>query len=74
MRVENATDRSKMPEECDNCGFPVTLERFYSYGPGHNVKWLCKYCCRDFTEGDAIIKSIAAMLNKFEEDFYNGKC
>ena len=74
MRVENAADRARMPKECDNCGSSVILERFYSYGPSHNVRWLCKYCCRDFTQGDnAIIKSIAAMLHKFEEDFKNGE-
>ena len=67
MRVENENDRMEMPEECDNCGSEVPLTRYYNYGPGHNVKWLCHYCDLDHTQGESVeLKSIAAMLNELE--------
>jgi hypothetical protein len=68
MKVDNENDRKEPPEECDNCGESgVELERFYHFGPGHNVDWLCCYCSRDFTQGkDAIVKTIASMLHEFE--------
>ena len=44
MKVDDPDDRQEMPEECDCCGYPTELKRFYSYGPGHQVKWLCRFC------------------------------
>ena len=56
-----------IPEECDNCGREAPLVRFEHYGPGHNVDWLCPYCLCDFSHGKSdVVKSIAAMLNVFE--------
>jgi len=68
MKVDNKTDRLEMPEECDNCGYMTKLERFYHFGPGHNVNWLCPYCCLDHSHGqNDIIKTIAGMLNELEK-------
>lgn len=68
MRVENKDDRSEMPEECDRCmTMTRRLTRYYHFGPGHNVDWLCKYCGHDFSHGqDKVVKSIAAMFNVLE--------
>jgi hypothetical protein len=44
MRVGNPNDRQEMPECCDGCGCEVSLKRFVSYGPGHQVDWLCRFC------------------------------
>ena len=68
MKVENQDDRKEMPEECDSCGSKVNLKRFEHYGPGYNVDWLCHYCTCDFSRGkNDVVKSVAAMLNVFEE-------
>jgi hypothetical protein len=64
MRVEKATDRMTQPTECDGCATEgVPLQRYSSYGPGHQVSWLCCYCCNDFSGGNDIVRSIAAMLH-----------
>ena len=67
MRVESKDDRPEQPEECDNCGSDVELKRYEYYGPGHNVDWLCSYCANDYTHGDPVIKTIAAMFNNLEK-------
>jgi len=68
MRVDNESDRSESPEECDNCGSMVGLHRFCHYGPGWNVEWLCVYCIVDHTHGESsVVKSIAAMFNVLEK-------
>lgn len=76
MRVEKATDRAERPEECDVCQTPkVKLNRYYSFGPGHHVEWLCCYCRLDFTHGDsAVVKSIAGMLHELEKRLPAAKC
>ncbi len=68
MKVEHKEDHSEMPEACEYCGTSNTqLGRFYYYGPGHNVEWLCRYCRLDSTNGrDPAIKSIAAMINELD--------
>ena len=68
MRVERKNDRLLDPEECDNCGYKTSLERFYFYGPGHNVEWLCEYCRLDHSHGENdVIRTVAGMLNRLEE-------
>ena len=49
MKVDNRDDRQEMPEECDGCGYMTKLERFYQYGPGHNVNWYCRFCANSTT-------------------------
>lgn len=66
MKVDNENDRMEMPEECDYCSSDVDLERYYSYGPGHNVDWLCPYCSVCFTKNPTL-RSIASMFNTLEE-------
>jgi len=67
MRVEHASDRMSQPEECDNCGTPqVPLTRYSSYGPGNQVSWHCCYCSSDYTGGDDIVRTVAAMLHILE--------
>jgi len=67
MRVDNRGDRTQMPEECDLCQANVKLKRFYSYGPGHQVEWLCQYCSACFDNKSAIVRSMAAMFNELEQ-------
>ena len=68
MKVNTKHDRMESDGECDNCGSDVPVARYYHFGPGHNVDWLCKYCSLDFTHGSDIGKTMAAMLNRFESD------
>ena len=69
MRVENKNDNMVQPEECDWCGaMGVELERFYRFGPRHNVAWLCPYCRNDFCRGENnVVKSVSAMFNVLEK-------
>lgn len=68
MRVDNPkTDRLEMPEECDCCGYPAQLTRYYHYGPWHQVEWLCPYCANSHDKDETISKSIASMLNELEK-------
>ena len=44
MRVDSPNDRAEAPDECDCCEYPTQLTRHVSYGPGHHVDWLCRFC------------------------------
>jgi hypothetical protein len=45
MRVDNQDCRQENPAECDNCANETAeLWRYTSYGPGHQVEWICDYC------------------------------
>lgn len=62
MQVDDATDRSETPEECDGCEEPaVPLTRHYSYGPGHNVTWHCVFCTNFLQPETATHRNLAAM-------------
>lgn len=68
MKVENESDRVEMPEECDHCSSRVKLKRYYHFGPGHNVTWLCHYCDKIvIVDNDTTTKAVAAMLNELEK-------
>ena len=57
-------NESEIPEECQNCGSTVKLELFRNI----RDKWLCSYCCNDFTHGKSdIVRSFAAMFNVLEK-------
>lgn len=68
MRVESKESRLEMPDGCDNCEYGTKdLERFYTFGPGHNVYWLCPYCLYDHSWGkDITVRTVACMLNALE--------
>ena len=66
MKVENKNDRQESPEECDACGSPAPLKRYYYYGPGHQVEWACGYCAKSFIKGEPIGKTLSAMFNHLE--------
>ena len=68
MKVEKETDRAENPGCCDECGQEgVKLNRWTSYGPGHQVEWLCKYCSSSFNKGTSESKSLASMLHVLEK-------
>ena len=69
MRVEDPmTDNIEQPEECECCGSDVKeLERFVSFGPGHQVEWLCCYCSRSLAKHDLLSRSFAQMLHHLED-------
>ena len=65
MKVDNEHDRQDTPGECDRCGSDVAkLKRYYSYGPGHQVDWLCPYCRVSYPGN--IERSLPNMLNLLE--------
>lgn len=69
MKVENRDDLMEEPEECFGCSFMgVKLERFYHYGPGHNVNWLCCYCQHSLCLDDKISRTMAGMFHQFEKN------
>ncbi len=68
MKVDNPDDRQETPEECDWCGsMDVELQRFTSYGPGHQVDWLCKYCMHSLDRDSSCLQSMACMLHELEK-------
>jgi hypothetical protein len=68
MKVEKATDRIEMPKECDNCGsLRVKLTRYYFFGPGHQVEWLCKYCAVAINKERDFNRNMASMFNLLED-------
>ena len=71
MRVENKDDWMEISEDraCTYCDSrSVNLTRFYSSCLGHNVEWLCPYCCVAYGKGeDMITNSMAKMFNVLEK-------
>ena len=72
MKVERASDRMEMPEECDNCGGKVKLERYIESSVpidgSYNVEWFCKYCANAYRDKErSLVKTMAAMFNILEE-------
>jgi hypothetical protein len=65
MRVESEHDRKEKPEECDGCSdSKAGLTRYYSYGPGHQVRWLCPYC--EVASASEYRATLSAMFNVLE--------
>lgn len=65
MKAKHPNDRPEMPEECDECGMSVELDKYESYGPGYQVDWLCKYCANSHDKKTT--QSMAAMFNVLEQ-------
>jgi hypothetical protein len=71
MRVGDPDERQEMPEECDACGSLVELKRFYHYGPGDNVEWLCPYCAASFFKESDTSRTMAGMFHVLEKRLRN---
>ncbi len=67
MRVEDRDDRQETPEECDECDSDVDLERFYHYGPGYQVEWLCPYCASSFSKKEDWSRTLSHMFHVLEK-------
>ena len=67
MRVEDPDEREEIPEECDLCDSSIDLERFYYFGPGYNVEWLCPYCAVSFSKESDISRTMASMFHVLEQ-------
>ena len=66
MKCDNKHDRKENPGECDNChaNIDVDLKRLYSYGPGHQIEWLCAYCANMASYKEN--KDLCAAMNVLE--------
>jgi hypothetical protein len=66
LEVITSTKESRMAEKfCDQCGEASSSVESYIFST-EPAKNLCKYCSKDFTHGDPIAKTLAAMFHELE--------